>query len=82
MAVKGPWRGSFLPLCQQMTKTKALCFPESEQEEGQQPEPPQSSTHFSFALGLARVRAGQLGQPTFGLPAAGHNAPSGQVYKE
>jgi len=45
------WRGSFLPVCHQMTKTKALCFPESEQEEGQQLEQPQSSTHFNLASG-------------------------------
>lgn len=48
------WRGSFLPVCQQKSKTKALCFPKSKLEEGQKPELPLSVT--------------SLGQPTVGRP--------------
>lgn len=78
LAVKRLWRGSFLPICQQRTKTKALCFPDSKQEEGQHPVPPQSSAHLSLALGWACDRAGQLSQQACRPPAS---ASSGQVFQ-
>lgn len=68
LAVKGLWRGNFLPIYQQMTKTKALCFPESEREEGQR------------AQGSTRRPALGPGSRVSRRPA-GHAAPLGQVYK-